>query len=149
MISHVMPDHVSGVLAGSFRDRSPSFLLFRSSGQVESTLTTPAIFLLSLAEITLLPPQLLPPRHLAQLLQWFSSDLSVSPQASTSYSTPTIFPASLISSMDSFQRSKSSLTQLLRELATNSATSALPLLRSADAQLPLTFTLTALVLVRL
>ncbi|MEQ2303997.1 hypothetical protein AMECASPLE_022513, partial [Ameca splendens] len=48
--------------------------------------------------------------------------------------------------MDCLQRSISSLTQLLREFASNSATSALPFLRSADVQpaprpLPLTFTI--------
>ncbi|MEQ2292184.1 hypothetical protein AMECASPLE_020459 [Ameca splendens] len=41
---------------------------------------------------------------------------------------PTIFPASFISSMDSLQSLISSITQLLREFASNSATSALPLL---------------------
>ncbi|MEQ2302792.1 hypothetical protein AMECASPLE_010333 [Ameca splendens] len=41
-------------------------------------------------------------------------------------------PASFISSMDSLQRSISSLTQLLRLFDSNSATSALPLLCSPD-----------------
>ncbi|MED6262629.1 hypothetical protein ATANTOWER_023058 [Ataeniobius toweri] len=43
---------------------------------------------------------------------------------------PTIFPASFISSMDSLQSFISSFTQLHREFASNSATSALPLLCS-------------------
>ncbi|KAK5600280.1 hypothetical protein CRENBAI_002639 [Crenichthys baileyi] len=47
---------------------------------------------------------------------------------------PTIFPALFISSMDYLQRPISSLTQLLSEFASNSATSALPLLSSADFQ---------------
>ncbi|MEQ2169110.1 hypothetical protein GOODEAATRI_021482 [Goodea atripinnis] len=49
----------------------------------------------------------------------------------------TIFPASFISSMDSLQRSLSSITQLLWEFASNSAMSAL-LLRSTRSSAPLT-----------
>ncbi|KAK5611974.1 hypothetical protein CRENBAI_004355 [Crenichthys baileyi] len=67
---------------------------------------------------------------------------------------PTIFPASFISSMDSLQSFISSFTQLLLEFASNSATSALPLLRSANVQhapwlLPLTFTSAMLIRARL
>ncbi|MEQ2305315.1 hypothetical protein AMECASPLE_036486 [Ameca splendens] len=169
MISPVMPDHVSGVLASSLHcfvtdPRPPSSssalwslcLAFRLDSPFSpvSGGSSLAILLLSVAKVTLLPPQLPPPCHPAPLLHWFFSDLSLTPQASTFYSTLTIFPASFISSMDSLQRSKSSLTQLLREFPSNSATSALPLLRSADTQpapwpLPLIFTLTTLVLVRL
>ncbi|MEQ2209838.1 hypothetical protein XENOCAPTIV_004659 [Xenoophorus captivus] len=67
---------------------------------------------------------------------------------------PTIFPASFISSLNSFQSFISSFTQLLQEFTSNSATSEYPLLRSANVQpaawpLPLTFTIATLVLARL
>ncbi|MED6233766.1 hypothetical protein ATANTOWER_016333 [Ataeniobius toweri] len=66
----------------------------------------------------------------------------------------TIFPASFISSMDSLQCFISSFTQLLREFASNSTTSALPHLRFTDVQptpqlLPLTFIIAMLVLAHL
>ncbi|KAK5600732.1 hypothetical protein CRENBAI_011258 [Crenichthys baileyi] len=89
----------------------------------------------NLAEVALPSPRLPPPHHPARLLQWFSSDLVPqtdlpAPQAATSFSTP-----------------------LLQEFASNSATSAFPLLRSANVQpvpwpLPLTFTIATLVLAR-
>ncbi|MEQ2284321.1 hypothetical protein AMECASPLE_020391 [Ameca splendens] len=61
---------------------------------------------------------------------------------------PTIFPASFISSMDSLQSFISSFTQLLREFAYNSATSAFPPLRQHSTcswLLQLTFTIATLV----
>ncbi|KAK5611396.1 hypothetical protein CRENBAI_017404 [Crenichthys baileyi] len=97
-------------------------------------------------------------RHVVWLLQWFLLRSSYHTPGFDVFfysSHPTIFPASFIhGSMDSHQRSISSFTQLLREFASNSATSALPLLRSADVQpaprpLPLTFTLATPVLARL
>ncbi|KAK5606486.1 hypothetical protein CRENBAI_020092 [Crenichthys baileyi] len=122
-----------------------------SSGQVESTLTTPPILPLSVVEVALPPPWLLPAGFCSGSPLIFLTN----PGFNVFFSShPTFFPALFISSMDSLQHPISSLTWLLRELASNSATSALPLLRSADVQpalrpLPLTFTITMLVLARL
>ncbi|KAK5622484.1 hypothetical protein CRENBAI_002901 [Crenichthys baileyi] len=167
MVSRVMFDYDSGDLAGSSHcfvtnPRPPSsssayrsvgllprwpFFPRLSSGQVESALTTPPILLLGVAELTLPPPRL--------LQQFLLRSSSHTPGFDVFFYSghPTIFPASLILSMDSLQRFVSSLTQLL-EFASNSATSALPLLRSADVQpaprpFLLTFILATLVLARL
>ncbi|KAK5601534.1 hypothetical protein CRENBAI_024426 [Crenichthys baileyi] len=90
---------------------SPSFLLFCSSGQVESALRTPPILLRSVAEVALPLSWLPPPRHLAQLLQRFlirSSSRTPGFDVFFYSGRPTIFPASFISSMDSPQCSISS-----------------------------------------
>ncbi|KAK5617993.1 hypothetical protein CRENBAI_023625, partial [Crenichthys baileyi] len=107
-------------------------------------LKTPPILLLSVTEVALPPTRLWPPRHPARLLRpIFLPHPRLRRDVFFYSGHPTIFPASSTSSMDS---------QLLRELASNSATSAHPLLSSADVQpaprpLPLTFTIATPVLV--
>ncbi|KAK5608683.1 hypothetical protein CRENBAI_021846 [Crenichthys baileyi] len=89
-----------------------------SSGHVESTLRTPPILLLSVAEVALPSPRLPTPRHPARLLQRFSSDLVSQtdlpgPQASTSSSTPVIPQSSLLHSSRPWILSRASYLPLL------------------------------------
>ncbi|KAK5600820.1 hypothetical protein CRENBAI_009374 [Crenichthys baileyi] len=124
MISCVISDYDSGDLVLLGDRSSPFFLLFRSSGQVESALRTPPILLLSVAEVALPLPRLPPLRHPARLLQRIllrSSSHSPGFDVFFYSGHPTIFPASFISSMDSLQHPISSLTQLLWKFASNSA----------------------------
>ncbi|KAK5598876.1 hypothetical protein CRENBAI_002781 [Crenichthys baileyi] len=89
-----------------------------SSGHVDSALRTPPILLLSVAEVALPSPRL-PPRHLARLPQWFSSDLVSqtdlpAPQAPTSSSsTPVIPQSSLFHSSRPWNISRASYLLLL------------------------------------
>ncbi|KAK5622579.1 hypothetical protein CRENBAI_001230 [Crenichthys baileyi] len=143
MISHVMPDHVSGVLAGSSHcfvmDPHPP----SSSSASVGAFTWPSAFI----------------AHVSPSQLWASGkclNISCSPPAKPRRGCPASTPATAAASPGpaAAVRSKSSLTQLLREFASNSATSGLPLLRSADTQpapwpLPLTFTLSTPILVRL
>ncbi|MEQ2242018.1 hypothetical protein ILYODFUR_031395, partial [Ilyodon furcidens] len=116
-----------------------------------------SILLLSINEILLPVNQHPPPHHPAISGSSFSSERSSGTPGFHVFfysGCPSILPASFIPFMDSLQRSVSSITQFLQEFASNSATSALPRLRSADAQpapwlLPLTFPIATLILAHL
>ncbi|KAK5611283.1 hypothetical protein CRENBAI_019262 [Crenichthys baileyi] len=154
MISRIMSDYDSGDLAGFMTDlRPPSSSCAHRSVRLAYRLDGPFSLVSALASPR--SPCLNPGyRHrVTQLLQLFLlRSSSCTPRFDVFFYSghPTIFPASFISSMDSLQRSISSLTQLLWEFSSNSATLALPLLRSADPRpLPLKFTLAAPVLAHL
>ncbi|KAK5608745.1 hypothetical protein CRENBAI_020959 [Crenichthys baileyi] len=115
------------------------------------------ILLLSIDKIVLPVTQLPLPHHPAVSGSSFSSERSSGTPGFHVFfysSCPSILPALFIPFMNSLQRSLSSVTQLLREFASNSATSALPLIRTVDTQpavwpLLLTFTSATPVLARL